>query len=75
MRISEVIGSLKKFKKERGDLEVLLDLNNIQDNSGHGEYTHEADFSFKIEKIHKYDADIGRMSKSKRNVLSVFIDL
>lgn len=69
MRINTLIKNLEKFKKEHGNIEVSLDLENIIENSDHGEYTHEPYLTLKVEMISTMSMDTCKVSKPKTNVV------
>lgn len=73
MKISEAIKELKKHQKALGDVKVFADLNNMEHNTGHGEYSHEEVIHFVPEKIGECDMDTGKISKKKFQVLSIKI--
>lgn len=74
MKISELVRTLNAQKKSLGDVEVLLDLEDVLEKGDHGEYTHEASITLTPVKIGMYNADKGTISRRTHKVLSIGID-
>lgn len=71
MNISTLINRLKNYKKQYGDIEVMIDQKSCVDNF-EGEAFHFEGADTRVEKMQHMNMDTMRISKRKYNTLVIY---